>query len=63
VKEYDFSDHLARPDSIGHFLAAIEGVEPVVCSGEDGREAVRLILASYDSAAAGSPVDIAGFRP
>ena len=31
---------------------------PVECTGEDGRDAVRLALASYESAALGQPVAI-----
>jgi predicted dehydrogenase len=38
------------------FLAAVRGEGPVVCTGEDGREAVRLILSAYSSAASGLPV-------
>ncbi len=40
------------------FVAAIRGERSVPCSGEDGREAVRLALASYESAATGLAVAI-----
>jgi predicted dehydrogenase len=42
--------------SVAAFVAAVRGERPVACSGEDGRAAVRLALASYESAAAGAPV-------
>ena len=48
------SSHLAA------FVAAIRGEREVICSGEDGREAVRLVLASYESAASGRPVSLQG---
>lgn len=38
------------------FLAAIRGEREVVCTGEDGLEAVRLVLASYESARTRKPV-------
>ncbi|MFD1733156.1 Gfo/Idh/MocA family oxidoreductase [Deinococcus malanensis] len=38
------------------FLEAIRGDREVVCTGEDGLEAVRLIQASYTSARLGQPV-------
>ncbi len=38
------------------FLAAVRGEGVVPCTGEDGREAVRLVLASYDSARRNLPV-------
>ncbi|HWG85386.1 MAG TPA: Gfo/Idh/MocA family oxidoreductase [Deinococcales bacterium] len=41
------------------FLEAIRGERPVVCSGEDGLEAVRMVLASYESARERRPVTLA----
>ncbi len=38
------------------FVAAVKGEGPVVCTGRDGREAVRLILAAYASAERAAPV-------
>lgn len=43
---------------IAAFLAAIRGEHQVLCTGEDGREAVRLVLAAYDSAAQDVPVPL-----
>jgi predicted dehydrogenase len=45
---------------VGNFLAAIRGERPVICTGQDGLDAVRLVLACYDSAATNQPVTIAG---
>lgn len=42
--------------SVAAFVAAVRGERPVACTGEDGRAAMRLALASYESAAAGVPV-------
>jgi predicted dehydrogenase len=42
--------------AIAAFLAAIRGDASVICSGEDGRDAVSLALASYRSASLGQPV-------
>ncbi len=44
--------------AIGAFVAAVRGERPVACTGQDGREAVRLALASYESAATGLPVTV-----
>ncbi len=43
--------------SIGAFVRVItNGHADVLCTGEDGREAVRLVLASYESSRLGRPV-------
>lgn len=42
--------------AVAAFVAAIRGERPVPCTGEDGREAVRLALASYTSSASGAPI-------
>jgi predicted dehydrogenase len=47
------SDHTRH---IRAFIAAIRGERDVICTGEDGREAVRLVHAGYQSAAEGRPV-------
>lgn len=41
---------------IANFLAAIRGERDVICTGEDGLESVRLVLASYESAEQGRAV-------
>ena len=46
--------------AVASFLAAVRGTGLVSCTGEDGRDAVRLALASYDSARLGQPVKISG---
>jgi predicted dehydrogenase len=51
------ADH-PHTQEVGHFLASIGGEHPVICSGEDGRESVRLILAAYQSADTGVVVKL-----
>ncbi len=53
---YELQGLDAHSQHIVNFLAAIDGTRDVVCTGADGLEAVRLVLASYDSAASGAPV-------
>jgi predicted dehydrogenase len=56
-------EHSADGDhtrAVAAFLSAVRGERPVACTGEDGREAVRLALASYESAAAARPVTLEG---
>jgi predicted dehydrogenase len=55
---YRFAGHGAHQRSIAAFLAAIRGEQPVVCSGEDGLEAVRLVMAGYESARLNRPVGV-----
>ena len=56
VAVYRFAGLEPHARNVVEFLEAIRGERPVVCTGEDGREAVRLILASYESAKEGRPV-------
>ncbi|WP_241191396.1 Gfo/Idh/MocA family protein [Deinococcus psychrotolerans] len=57
---YDFAalnePHYAHLASVVAFVRSITGGTPVVCSGEDGRESVRLVLGGYESARSGMPV-------
>jgi predicted dehydrogenase len=56
VATYDLKGHPSHSQHVANFLAAIDGTGPVVCTGQDGLEAVRLVLASYESAQSGVPV-------
>ncbi len=47
---YSFGGLAAHTQAVVDFLAAIRGEREVVCTGEDGLEAVRLVLAGYESA-------------
>lgn len=58
VARYDLQGTDAHSQHIVNFLAAIDGSREVVCSGTDGLEAVRLVLASYESAASAIPVSL-----
>lgn len=59
VTSYSFAGTDAHLQHMLAFVAAVKGEGPVVCSGEDGREAVRLILTAYDSAQRNLPVKMA----
>ncbi|CAM3617652.1 Gfo/Idh/MocA family protein [Deinococcus frigens] len=54
---YDFatSDN-AHVRSVVAFVQSVQDGAPVVCTGEDGRESVRLVLGGYESARTGLPV-------
>ncbi len=47
------------PASVAAFLRAVRGDDPVICTGQDGVEAVRLALTAYESITAGRPVAVA----
>jgi predicted dehydrogenase len=56
VVEHPSNGPGAHAQHVANFLAAIEGERDVVCTGADGLEAVRLVLAAYESAERGVPV-------
>lgn len=58
IARYELQGHESHTQHVINFLAAIDGTGPVVCTGTDGREAVRLVLGSYESAEKGTPVAI-----
>jgi predicted dehydrogenase len=60
LNEYRYAGDSAHARHVRAFVAAIGGLGPNVCSGEDGREAMRLVLAAYASAEAGIPVSVLG---
>ncbi len=59
VAEYSFTGAGPHTRHVMAFVRAVQGQGPVVCRGEDGREAVRIILAAYASAERGGPVNLA----
>ncbi len=56
LTQHTFTGHGAHVRHVMAFVAAVRGEGPVLCSGEDGREAMRLILGAYASAEANAPV-------
>lgn len=58
IARYELKGHDSHSQHVINFLAAIKGEREVVCTGEDGRDAVRLVLACYESAAANAPVKV-----
>jgi predicted dehydrogenase len=56
VARYELQAIASHSQHVANFLAAIAGERNVVCTGADGREAVRLVLASYESAERNAPV-------
>jgi len=60
VSEHRFAGAMPHARHVRAFLEAVRGERAVACSGEDGREAVRLVLAGYESAERGQPVRVHG---
>ncbi len=58
IARYELQGLAPHTQHVMNFLDAIDGKRPVVCSGADGLEAVRLVLASYESADSGMTVQI-----
>lgn len=59
ISHTTFNGLEAHVAGVINFMEAVRGEREVVCSGEDGLEAVRLVLASYESARTGLPVKVA----
>jgi predicted dehydrogenase len=58
IARYELRGQPSHSRHVANFLAAIDGERDVVCTGADGMEAVRLVLASYESATIGAMVTI-----
>lgn len=58
VARYEFAGERAHYRQIRAFLSAVRGEAPVMCTGEDGLEAVRLVLAAYESAQENRPISM-----
>ena len=58
IAQYDLRGLASHSQHVANFLLAIDGKRDVVCTGKDGREAVRLVLASYESAETNAVVKV-----
>jgi len=63
VARLEFAGDKAHTRQIRAFLQAVSGDGQVPCSGEDGMEAVRIVLAAYDSASRNLPVRLGQEAP
>jgi predicted dehydrogenase len=55
---YSFADEGGHSREIAAFWRSIRHGTPVICTGQDGLESVRLVLTSYESAKKGKPIAI-----
>jgi predicted dehydrogenase len=55
---YNFADEGGHSREIAAFWRSIRHGTPVICTGQDGLESVRLVLTSYESAKKGKPITI-----
>lgn len=58
IAEFSFGGLDAHSSAVCSFLEAIRGEHEIICTGDDGLEAVRLVLAAYESARSGKPVTL-----
>lgn len=58
VTTHSFDAPPPHTTHVANFLAAIAGTRKVICTGADGVEAVKLVLAAYASAESGAPVSL-----
>jgi predicted dehydrogenase len=56
VVRHEFEALKPHSQHVANFLASIQGERPVICTGADGMQSVRLALAAYESAAADRPI-------
>jgi predicted dehydrogenase len=55
---YRMADEGGHTREIVKFIRSIRFGEPVICTGEDGLESVRLVLTAYESARKRKPIDL-----
>jgi predicted dehydrogenase len=55
---YTVQDEGGHSEEIKSFIQSVRTGAPPICSGEDGLEAVRLVLSSYESARANAPLTL-----
>jgi predicted dehydrogenase len=58
VTVHDFHSEGGHSLAIQNFIRSVREGMPVVCTGQDGLESVRLILAAYESARENKPLEI-----
>ncbi len=63
VAHLEFAGDKAHTRQIRAFLQAVRGEGAIPCTGEDGMEAVRIVLAAYDSASRNLPVRLGEEAP
>jgi predicted dehydrogenase len=55
---YSFADEGGHSREIVAFISSVRHGTPVICTGEDGLESVRLVLKAYESAKLGQPLEL-----
>ncbi|WP_034336807.1 Gfo/Idh/MocA family protein [Deinococcus misasensis] len=55
---YSFTSEGGHPRQVVNFMRSIREGQKVICTGEDGRESVRLVLQGYESARNGQVVTL-----